>query len=184
MLAWPDAVVAASSAAGFSVFLVMHIFLFRLRRYAGSSGMISISIRAGLIVCVLIFAKSVLFSSVGSFGFTLFCAGLTVLLYVLLVFHYIAWFFGMGESALRIRILHELAGAGSEGLSLEELYRRYNAPLIFKTRMDRFLNTGHLRREGDRYRLGNPIFLWQIRVSRFLGSLLGARQSWVFDHGK
>lgn len=97
----------------------------------------------------------------------------SAIVYVLLVLHYLVWVFGMGEAAIRIRLLRELERSETQSASLEEIKQNYNAEKILKSRLDRLVGAGHLAFDGKCYTLKSKILLIQIYVERIFKKLLG-----------
>ncbi len=95
--------------------------------------------------------------------------------YSALAFFYFS-FVNIGETSVRIRVLRELA-ASSEGISTEELLKRYNVNHIIQMRVDRMLNTGEMIKKDDRYYYsGKPkMFLIAKTCQRLKVLLLGKR---------
>lgn len=72
-------------------------------------------------------------------------------------------FINLGETARRIRILKEVLDA-PEGLSLEEILRRYNANEIIERRLQRLLVNGQIIIRDDKYYIGKPLMLWMAKI--------------------
>jgi len=76
-------------------------------------------------------------------------------------------FLNMGETARRIRILRELA-ASKDGLSLDEILRRYNAEEIVERRLVRLMKNGQIILRDNKYYIsGFPMLL----IARFITAL-------------
>jgi hypothetical protein len=67
-------------------------------------------------------------------------------------------FINLGITARRIRILRELYISG-EGLSIDELLKRYNARDMVEKRLDRLLGSGQIVCKDDKYHIGKPVVL-------------------------
>ncbi|PIQ99599.1 MAG: hypothetical protein COV66_10620 [Nitrospinae bacterium CG11_big_fil_rev_8_21_14_0_20_45_15] len=80
-------------------------------------------------------------------------------------------FINMGETARRIRILRELNDSDN-GLTMDEILKRYNANDMIRMRMDRLLNNGQVYEKEGRYYIGNPLMLWiskgMVAMKRFM----------------
>jgi len=63
-------------------------------------------------------------------------------------------FICLGETARRIRILRELYDS-KDGLSLEDLLKRYNAREIIEKRIERLKNNGQVISGNEKYYIGN-----------------------------
>jgi hypothetical protein len=68
-----------------------------------------------------------------------------------------------GRSALRVRLLAELAAA-PDGLTAEEMLRRYGPDEMFKKRLERLLGHGQLVLREGRCHIGRPIMLTIARL--------------------
>lgn len=90
-------------------------------------------------------------------------------------------FINLGETARRIRILRELFDA-PEGLSLDEILRRYNAQEIIERRLQRLLKNSQIIVKNDIYYIGKPIMLWMARiVVAFKFILLGKKSEFDYE---
>lgn len=172
-----DFAALVSPASGFIIFLVAHILILRSAKVISAPKVIMVSFIFGCFATAIlhwIFLFVILSSH--HFSTPVFFVSLTAssLIYLLLVFHYIAWVFGMGEAAIRIRLLCEIACA-NDGLTLDRLFKNYNADKILEVRLKRLINAGHLKFDGTFYELGGRILLLQIAVVRFLKYLFGIR---------
>ena len=78
---------------------------------------------------------------------------LPVVLYSLMSFCYVLCIFGAYESSVRLRIVRELDEAGTEGLSWEDILKRYNDDTILKIRLGRLVASKELSFDGTHYRL-------------------------------
>lgn len=85
-----------------------------------------------------------------------------IIIYAALSYCYFV-FINLGETARRIRILREVFDA-PEGLSLEEILRRYNAKEIIERRLQRLLANGQIIIEEDKYYIGKPLMLWMAKI--------------------
>lgn len=72
-------------------------------------------------------------------------------------------FINLGITARRIRILRELYMSGN-GLTLEELLKRYNAGDMVNTRLERLLGSGQVVLKDNRYHIGKPVMLFMSRT--------------------
>jgi len=77
----------------------------------------------------------------------------------------------LGETARRIRILRELLDAG-EGLSYDELLKRYNAKDIVEVRIKRLLTNGQIVLKDGRYFIGKPVVLGMAKAVGLLKWIL------------
>jgi len=58
------------------------------------------------------------------------------------------------------------------GLTMDEILKRYNANDMIRMRMDRLLNNGQVYEKEGRYYIGNPLMLWiskgMVAMKRFM----------------
>ncbi|OIO38381.1 MAG: hypothetical protein AUJ75_02940 [Candidatus Omnitrophica bacterium CG1_02_49_10] len=80
-------------------------------------------------------------------------------------------FMNMGETARRIRILRELASS-KDGLTLEELLKRYNAEEIIERRLKRLMDNRQISLKNGRYYIENPVMLYIAKSIKSWHSLL------------
>ena len=165
-----DSAVLALGGAAFILFLILHIAWFRYLKptnaslvFLGSYAAGDLLISAGIIYLIMNGA------AVGHSILILFASGF---LFTLLVFHYLAWVFGMGEAAIRIRLLFEVA-KNPNGITLEELFRDYHSEGILATRLDRLVRAGHVQTDGNFYWFRGSLLFLQHGVSEGLKRLLG-----------
>lgn len=171
-----DFFIILTSFSNFALFLFLHAALLRRYLTQPASAMILLSFIVGFIETLFsytVFSFVFLFPEGYSLPAVLLGGSVSCFLYTLLVFHYIAWVFGMGEAAIRIRLLFELAKHPVKGLSLEDFYERYNAESILSVRLARLVNAGHISLEGDIYKIKNRILLFQVFLNNLMKSLLG-----------
>ena len=170
-----ETAVLLATGTSFALFLILHIFLLRLWVFQPAPRIIFLSLSIGFLFGPLFFflvtPSFVIFPD--SVPEILLLAFLSMFLYGLLVLQYIAWIFGMGEAAIRIRILLELQRRFSKGASLNEIYEHYNAEQILKVRLSRLVNAGHLTEAGDRYQLKKRILIIEAFVIRMLKLWMG-----------
>jgi len=91
-------------------------------------------------------------------------ANLTV--YLLIAFSYFA-FINLGVSSLRVRLLDEL-DQSAEGLSINEILKRYNSREIIKNRVEKLEKMGQLIRKDDRYFVGRSTALLMVKILELL----------------
>lgn len=65
-------------------------------------------------------------------------------------------FANLGETARRVRIVRELSES-PDGLTLEEILKRYNAREIFDRRLRRLIGTGQIVLRDGRYYIASPV---------------------------
>lgn len=153
------------------IFLFIHAVLLRTSESFPASKAILFSLILGLATdAFLIYMR---LRDKATWGQLFLITFTSVTLYVLLVFHYLVWVFGMGEAAIRIRLLRELDRTESKSATLEEIKKYYNAQKILNSRLERLLGAGHLTFDGKSYSLKSKVLLIQIGVEKFFKKLLG-----------
>lgn len=173
VLAPYDVSVLSAAILAFVTFLILHLLLFRYSRPADVGPTLLRSLLAAVIV-----------ASVGAFAAgsqssdaipaTLLAAVTSIGMLFLLVFHYMVWVFGMGESAIRIRILRELFERPQMRGTIEDIVSAYNADMIMQTRLTRLIDGGHLKRNGNAYSIGRRVLLGYAAAGEALKRILGA----------
>ncbi len=88
-----------------------------------------------------------------------------VLVYALFCYVYFHWN-NMGETARRIRMLRELAAA-PEGLTVQDMVRRYSAREILERRLERLSAAGQIGEDGGRLHLTGSAVLTSARLVSF-----------------
>lgn len=99
----------------------------------------------------------------------------SLLIYSLLFFHYLAWVFGLGEAAMRIRLLRELEKAPAQSATLNEIYASYDAEKMLQIRLARLTSSGHLAFDGQYYSVNHRILFFQSWIMETFQRLLGIR---------
>ena len=66
--------------------------------------------------------------------------------------------------------MRELYDFHPEGISLDDLLKRYNAEKILRIRLDRFLGSGEIIQDGDVYRAGKHKYIFAVleTIAQFL----------------
>ena len=85
-----------------------------------------------------------------------------VVTYFALGFGYFT-FVNLGQTGRRIRISRELYES-KNGLSAEEMLKRYSAKDIIEKRIKRLIGTGQIIYKGGRYYIGSPVMLFMART--------------------
>lgn len=80
-------------------------------------------------------------------------------------------FINLGETARRIRILRELKDS-SGGLTLNEIFARYNAQEILENRISRLLKNGQIILVNGKYYIGKSFLLYMAKFLVFLKFIL------------
>ena len=100
---------------------------------------------------------------------------LPVVLYSLMSFCYVLCIFGAYESSVRLRIVRELDEAGTEGLSWEDILKRYNDDTILKIRLARFISSKELNFDGTYYQVQRThnVFSFFVKISHLMKKIYG-----------
>lgn len=172
-----DVFVLLSALSSFMFFLVGHVAVIRYFRPSSSLKVLMRVFVAGLIAnaAASIWSVVVPVAVVADYPReSVVIGGLaSVLIYTILVFTYVITVFNLGATARRIRLLRELYQAPSRALTLDEVYKVYNADVILQLRLSRLVRSGQLHFDGHAYRIGSLFFLFQSRLLWMMRSLLG-----------
>ena len=171
----PDLFVLTVAFSNFILFLGLHIVLLRWNEKLPANRALSVSFAFGILIQGLIaFMGMRGFLSLGFSGvaFTVSMVA-SLLIYTCLAFHYLVWVFGMGEAAIRIRLLRELDRTPSKSVSLREICLHYNVDKILQSRLERLVSAGHLHFDGQYYSIRKKILLVQAQVEKMVKVLLG-----------
>ena len=166
-MAWAGNKAILTALAGFALFLGSHVIIFRTLKPRRAPGVLGSALALGLLMDGLmnVWLREGLGSSVCS-----------LVIYSLLVLHYIVWVFGMGETAIRVRLMCELSRRPSRQATLREIYEAYNAERILQVRLSRLVEAGQLHYDGRTYRIGKRYLFFHDRLLRIVKSLLGISQ--------
>lgn len=147
-----DIPILLTAFISFITFIVLQIVVFRwIPRQQVLSGMVIVFVVAGLII-----NTTVLFIvSFSVWNEVVFLLGSSWLLYGFAALIYILAVFGIIESSIRIRLLGEIVRIGKKGITLKELYRKYNRDTIVSKRLERFLASGDIIFDGKNYHVGS-----------------------------
>lgn len=85
-------------------------------------------------------------------------------------------FINLGETARRIRIVREIWDS-HEGLSHDQLIKRYDASEIISVRLRRMITNGQIILRKDRYYIGKPLLLYMAKVIVLMKLFLLNRRS-------
>ena len=151
-----DRYIIGIAVVSFIAFLMLLILVFRLvdrkevLKWLVYVFFMALTVNLGLTVWFMLEQNGLFEMGIGAILTILI---LPVVLYSLLSFCYVLCIFGAYESSIRLRIVRELDEAGPEGLSWEDLLKRYNDEMILKIRLDRFITSKELSFDGTYYRL-------------------------------
>mgnify|MGYP001458472362 CR=1 FL=1 len=85
-------------------------------------------------------------------------------------------FINMGETARRIRLLREL-DESPDGLTWEDMFKRYNAQEIIKIRINRLLSNGQIVLRNERYYVSSPVMLLISKAIVLMKSIILGKKS-------
>ena len=170
-----DFSVLASAFLGFLFFFLVHVILFRSQRLERASSILIISFGIGLIADMVLSGAFLLSEGFHASALleAVLAIALSMILYGFFVFHYIAWIYGMGEAAIRIRLLCEIDQFPGKRASLSQVLERYNAAYLLERRLVRLLGPGHLKTDGVFYQIGNPALLFHEKIAKMMKKILG-----------
>jgi hypothetical protein len=172
----PDILVLSSAFMSLFVFFVIHIFLFRAAGDSQSARMMFCSTICGAIVnTFLVLLTTSLFHEF-SLIYRAFLFVFSMAVYLLGVYHYMCWVFGMAEAAIRIRLLVTLQKCPQARGTLNQIYEDYNASAILTRRLERLTGSGHLFFNGTYYSGASVSVIIQKALVDLLRALLGIRE--------
>ncbi len=170
-----DFMVLLSAGICFFFFLIFHVIALRVFKDFPAPPSIIGSLIAGLSLnAILTFFYPTEVKELLTLGQLLFALFVSETIYFFLVFHYIAFVFGMNEASIRIRLLFEVGS--SSWITSEEILSRYNAEQILKVRLTRLVSAGHFKFDGSRYEVKSPVLLLQLKLINFFKGLLGIQR--------
>ncbi len=171
-----DWLILIIAVVSFILFLVIHVGTFR---YTSRQNVLS-ALRN---ICLLSWAVGAMFL-VGVVGFNIFLDGswlkiafFETFIYGLLCFLYVLYVFGPFESSIRFRLIFELYQNHPQGMSREDIEKKYNSDIFLRRRLDRLLASGDLVLAGDVYQLRRRqnIFMLLDIVSERLQKVISKR---------
>lgn len=169
-----DSIVLIGGFAGAVFYALAHVLLFRL---IGTEHIIKWLVKnfvLGVGVILIFYGNVMPFETSGYLkGEIILCFSVSILLYCLLAFFYVLCVIGPYESSIRTRLIRELYRVYPKGIALSGLLERYNAEMILQGRLKRFLGSGEVVKEGEKYRLGKkrPTFFLLEGIARFLRNI-------------
>ena len=106
-----------------------------------------------------------------------FLLGLMVNIVIYSLFGYCYFhFINLGETARRVRILRELYGS-NEGLTLDEILKRYDAEAMVELRLQRLISSEQVILKDERLHAGRPIVLFLSKVIVLMKLILLGQKS-------
>lgn len=151
----PDITICLTAFISFGAFLMIQFVLFRFVSEGGVLKWIMALFILGSFVDAGLFAALAgdAFSKAWTYPALLLLLSWGI--YALLSFLYVLYVFGPYESSIRLRLIRELYRRYPQGLTLGELYERYNNLVILKRRLARLLAARSITVCGERYQVTN-----------------------------
>jgi hypothetical protein len=168
--------ILTASFCGFAFFLFVHIPVLRYTsvtmtaRLMFSCFVLGAFVAAALLL-LLLGRNPVAMECGGSFFIVSFF--LSLVIFCLLVFNYLAWFYGMATAAIRINLLQLLIEMPGRQATKKQILEQCNAQSILRIRLIRLAGSGHLIIRGDAYVLRSRVLLVQRAITRIMRALLG-----------
>ncbi len=129
-----DFQIVSTAAVAFLVFVACQILVFRRIDHRMA---VVWFIRILASVGILLFTANALYGS-------LFAGFFAFILYMVASCAYFMGVFGLLATSVRIRLLCEVAAAGEQGVTWDQLLRKYNKRMIIKKRLERFVASGEV----------------------------------------
>lgn len=173
-----DKIIITSAVLGFLAYLIAHLVVFR---FIGIKGILDWLMRIFFIggsvnlgACLRQLLQTNLPQN-PNMGLVLFGSLISFFLYGLLCFFYVICVYGAFESSLSVRIFRELDKFPA-GLTRSEVLKFYNAEMILRTRLERFIGSGEVLFDGKSYRIGKTsyVFVFLQGISKTLKHLIQA----------
>ena len=95
-----------------------------------------------------------------------------------LIFVHILCIFGPYETSLRLRLVRELYQGPPNGMSKEDILKKYNARMILETRLSRLTASGELIQHGETYVINK-----HVNVFFFIDVVVGVLQKIIDPDG-
>ena len=144
-----DYFVLAGGIGTFIVYFLFHIVVFRMveDRLVFKS-LIFVFVFVGILQGVVI--SSVLNLFLGeSFLSILTVVATSFFIYFNLSFFFVLAIFGVSISSIRIQILDLISQSKLKGVSTKVILMKYNRDIILRTRLNRLISSGEIKRSGD-----------------------------------
>lgn len=151
--------------------LVMQVLVFRFLKQVGMLKSVFLGFFCGFVILLILHAI-LIFVTKDTVGF-LFISN--ILIYSSLGYCYFH-FINLGETARRIRILNEIYHS-QDGLTLEDILKRYNSGIIIDLRLNRLLANKQLSFFNNRYCIKNSLMLYISKVIVFLKLIIMRKES-------
>ncbi len=142
-----DGWIVGLAIGGFALFIVVHVALCRVAPHhqAVRTFFVALAVTSTLVVALAWRAA----------GWE--AAVISWLLFTLISCSYFMGIFGLMATSVRIRLLIEIARAGGNGITMNQLLKRYNREVIVRQRLARFVASGDIIVTGGRYRAGGVV---------------------------
>ncbi|MEK7544055.1 MAG: hypothetical protein AAB557_04255 [Patescibacteria group bacterium] len=164
-----DISIITAALGTFVTFLIVHVIV--LRRISDRAVILTFWMTYGAVGMILYTLLSISAFIMGmNISSVVFAVVVSGTLYTLLVGNYFMGIFGLMESSIRMRVLGEIARAGSQGISQRTLLAQYNHTKIVDKRLARFVASGDIELVRGAYVSRKPFtfFLLPALVLRFV----------------
>src|SRR3989338_6044211 len=147
-----DIVILINVCVSFIFFLLVHLIVFRYIQHREVFRWLVIVFLIGASLSQSIYLILILWllPTVSPIALAI-SEAISLVLYALTTSIFVLAIFGIIEASLRIRMLAEITKTGKKGISYDELLIRYNRNMIVKKRLERFLQSGDIGFDGERY---------------------------------
>ena len=170
-----DVLTVAVGFSSFAVFVLIHAALCRwlhperVLKSLSLAVLLALGIPAGIMVGCGVSAMVAVPWPVWAFMFI--CSAL---IYVLMCFGYILCVYCPYETAIRVRLVREVSMAGAEGISAQELAKRYNAEVITRLRLKRLTGSGDITEHHALYRASTTKNIFHL-----FEAIAGVLKKWI-----
>jgi hypothetical protein len=165
-----DIAIIFVSCCAFFTFIVMQILILRFTSQKNVINSLSRLMISSLIITLLVFVNYEYYS----FEDNLLIIILVIPNYILMVYLYSLYIFGVYESSIRIRLIREIDNYRLSGVLFVDLLEHYNDEEIIRKRIARLISSGEIKSINDKYIINNKcgIFSIQVIVINYLKKLL------------
>lgn len=152
--------------AGLAANVLTQVLSFRYAPQKALLKSICLGFATGLLTTIALEIK--LYDALSLAGFASLATN--IIIYSTLAYCYFH-FLNLGETARRIRIVRELHDS-PDGLSMDEILKRYNSRDMVNLRISRLVNNGQIVLRDGSYFIGKPIMLWMARTILLMKRIL------------
>ncbi len=167
-----DLWIVIASLIGLVIFLMAHILIFRYKKPKGVERTIQISFALGILADV---GSMLVWGGASSWPLLGLGVFMSLAIFAMCFFNYMSLVFGMGEVAIRVRLIREIDARPTGSATLEELYQKYNTDMILTARLARLTAAGYLRLENNYYRIQSRLLFLHSHLLKTIRTLMGLR---------